>query len=61
MEDTKNLQMVYGLEVTSNRGQSLALGNRLGLVVSMATVKGLPSVKDSFLSPTQQEDARTSK
>jgi len=41
--------------VTSSRGRSLALGNRIAL--SLAKVKRLPSAKDSFLSP----DARTSK
>jgi len=43
------------LEVTSSRGRSLALGDRLA--VSLATAKRLPSAKDSFLSP----DARPSK
>jgi len=42
-------------EVTSSRGQSLALGDRLA--VSLGTAKRLPSAKDSFLSP----DARISK
>jgi len=41
--------------MTSSRGRSLALGDRLA--VSLATAKRLPSVKDSLLSP----DARTSK
>jgi len=41
--------------VTSSRGRSLALGDRLA--VSLATAKRLPSAKDSLLSP----DARTSK
>jgi len=41
--------------VTSSRGRSLALGDRLA--VSLGTAKRLPSAKDSFLSP----DARTSK
>jgi len=41
--------------VTSSRGRSLALGDRLA--VSLATAKHLPSTKDSLLSP----DARTSK
>jgi len=41
--------------VTSSRGRSLALGNRL--VVSLATAKRLPSARDSVLST----DARTSK
>jgi len=41
-------------EVTSSRGRSLALVDRLA--VSLATVKRLPMAKDSFLSP----DARTS-
>ena len=41
--------------MTSSRGRSLALGDRLA--VSLATVKRLPSGKDSFLAP----DARTSK
>jgi len=41
--------------VTSSRGRSLALGDRLA--VSLATTKCLPSVKDSLLST----DARTSK
>jgi len=40
--------------VTSSRGRSLALGDRLG--VSLATVKRLPSAKDSLLNL----DARTS-
>ena len=42
-------------EVTSSRGRSLALSDRLA--VSLATGKRLPSAKDSFLSP----DARSSK
>jgi len=42
------------LEVTSSRGRSLALGDRLA--VSLATGKRLPSAKDSFLS----SDVRTS-
>jgi len=42
-------------EVTSSRGRSLALGDRLA--ESLATAKRLPSAKDSLLSP----DARTSK
>ena len=42
-------------EVTSSRGRSLALGDRLA--VSLATAKRLPSAKDSFLSPSK----RTSK
>jgi len=42
-------------EVTSSRGRSLDLGNRL--VVSLATAKRLPSARDSVLST----DARTSK
>ena len=41
--------------MTSSRGRSLALGDRLA--VSLATAKRLPSVKDSLLSP----DARTYK
>jgi len=41
--------------VTSSRGRSLALGDRLA--VSLATPKRLPSAKDSLLST----DARTSK
>jgi len=41
--------------VTSSRGRSMALGDRLA--VSLATVKRLPSAKDSLLNP----DARTSK
>jgi len=41
--------------VTSSRGRSLALGDRLA--VSVATTKRLPSAKDSLLTP----DARTSK
>jgi len=41
--------------VTSSRGRSLAIGDRLA--VSLATAKRLPSAKDSFLSP----DARSSK
>jgi len=41
--------------VTSSRGQSLALGDRLA--VSLGTAKRLPSAKDSLLTP----DARTSK
>jgi len=41
--------------VTSSRGRSLALGDRLA--VSLATVKRLPSAKDSLLSP----DVRTAK
>jgi len=41
--------------VTSSRGRSLALGDRL--VVSLATAKGLPSAKDTLLT----SDARTSK
>jgi len=41
--------------VTSIRGRSLALGDRLA--VSLATAKRLPSAKDSLLSP----DARSSK
>jgi len=41
--------------VTSSRGRGLALGDRLA--VSLATVKRLPSAKDSLLST----DARTSK
>jgi len=41
--------------VTSSRGRSLALGDRLA--VSFATAKRLPSAKDLLLSP----DARTSK
>jgi len=41
--------------VTSSRGRSLALGDRLA--VSLATTKRLPSAKDSLLST----DARTSK
>jgi len=41
--------------VTSSRGRSLALGDRL--VVSLGTAKRLPSAKDSILST----DARTSK
>jgi len=41
--------------VTSSRGRSLALGDRLA--VSLTTAKRLPNAKDSFLSP----DARTSK
>jgi len=41
--------------VTSSRGRSLALGDRLA--VSLATAKRLPSAKDSLLSP----DARTFK
>jgi len=41
--------------VTSSRGRSLGLGDRLA--VSMATAKRLPSAKDSLLSP----DTRTSK
>ena len=41
--------------MTSSRGRSLALGDRLA--VSLATTKRLPSVKDSLLST----DARTSK
>ena len=41
--------------MTSSRGRSLALGDRLA--VSLATAKRLPSAKDSLLSP----DARTSK
>jgi len=43
------------LEVTSSRGRSLALGDRLA--VSLATAKRLPCAKDSLLSP----DAQTSK
>jgi len=43
------------LEVTSSRGRSLALGDRLA--VSLAIAKRLPCAKDSLLSP----DARTSK
>ena len=39
--------------MTSSRGQSLALGDRLA--VSLASAKRLPSAKDSLLSP----DART--
>ncbi|CAJ2660760.1 unnamed protein product [Trifolium pratense] len=46
-------------EVMSSRGRSLALDDRLA--INLATTKCLPSVKDPFLSPTQQEDARTSK
>ena len=42
-------------EVTSSRGRSLALGDRLA--VRLATTKRLPSAKDSLLST----DARTSK
>ena len=42
-------------EVTSSRGRSLALGDRLA--VSLATTKLLPSAKDLFLSP----DARAFK
>jgi len=41
--------------VTSSRGRSLALGDRLA--VSLATAKRLPSAKDSLLFP----NARTSK
>jgi len=41
--------------VTSSRGRSLALGDRLA--VSLATTKHLPSAKDSLLST----DVRTSK
>jgi len=41
--------------VTSSRGRSLALGDRLA--VRLATTKRLPSEKDSLLST----DARTSK
>jgi len=41
--------------VTSSRGRSLALGDRLS--VSLATTKLLPGAKDSLLTP----DARTSK
>ena len=41
--------------MTSSRGRSLALGDRLA--VSLATGKRLPSAKDWLLSP----DARTSK
>ena len=41
--------------MTSSRGRSLALGDRLA--ISLATAKRLPSAKDSLLSP----DARTSK
>ena len=41
--------------MTSSRGRSLALGDRLA--VSLATVKRLQSAKDSLLSP----DARTIK
>jgi len=41
--------------VTSSRGRSLDLGDRLA--VSLATAKRLPSAKDSLLTP----DARTSK
>ena len=41
--------------MTSSRGRSLALGDRLA--VSLATAKRLPSAKDSLLTP----DARTSK
>ena len=41
--------------MTSSRGRSLALGDRL--TVSLATAKRLPSAKDSLLSP----DVRTSK
>jgi len=41
--------------MTSSRGRSLALGDRLA--VSLATTKRLPSAKDSLLST----DARTSK
>jgi len=41
--------------VTSSRGRSLALGDRLAL--SMATAKRLPCAKDSLLTP----DVRTSK
>jgi len=41
--------------VTSSRGRSLALGDRLA--VSLASAKRLPSAKDSLLSP----DARTFK
>jgi len=44
-----------GPEVTSSRGRSMALGDRLA--ISFATAKRLPNAKDSFLSP----DARTSK
>jgi len=42
-------------EVTSSRGRSMALGDRL--VVRLAIAKRLPSAKDSFLYP----EARTSK
>ena len=42
-------------KVTSSRGRSLALGDRLA--VCLGTAKRLPGAKDSFLSP----DARTSK
>ena len=41
--------------MTSSRGRSLALGDRLA--VSLASAKRLPSAKDSLLSP----DARTFK
>jgi len=41
--------------MTSSRGRSLALGDRLA--VSLGTAKRLPSAKDSLLST----DARTSK
>jgi len=41
--------------VTSSRGRSLALGDRLA--VSFATAKRLPSAKDSLLAT----DVRTSK
>jgi len=41
--------------VTSSRGRSLALGDRLA--VSLATPQRLPRAKDSLLTP----DARTSK
>ena len=41
--------------MTSSRGRSLALGDRLA--ISLVTAKRLPSAKDSILSP----DARTSK
>ena len=41
--------------MTSSRGRSLALGDRLA--VSLATAKRLPSAKDSLLS----SDVRTSK
>ena len=41
--------------MTSSRGRSMALGDRLA--VSLATSKSLPSGKDSLLTP----DARTSK